>query len=262
MNEHQHILEHNRTTWNKAVDSGNEWTRPVSPEVIEAARRGEWHIVLTPVKHVPREWFGTIEGARVLCLASGGGQQAPVLAAAGAQVTVFDNSPRQLAQDRFVAERDGLSITIVQGDMADLSAFADGSFDLIVHPVSNCFVPDVRPVWKEAYRVLGPGGALLAGFNNPALYIFDEELEDRGILEVRHPLPYSDVQTPEKRQYKIDRGEPFEFSHSLDDQIGGQLDAGFLLAGFYEDTWHVERPVSRYFSPFIATRAVKLQSQL
>ncbi len=256
MNEQQRILEHNRTAWNNAVDSGGEWTRPVSSEVVEAARRGEWHIVLTPVKHVPRAWFGTLEGARVLGLASGGGQQGPVLAAAGAQVTIFDNSPRQLAQDQFVAERDGLAITTVQGDMADLSAFADESFDLIVHPVSNCFAPDVRPVWKESYRVLAPGGALLAGFNNPTLYIFDEELEDKGILEVRHALPYAD--SPEKQQQRIEQGVPFEFGHLLDDQIGGQIDAGFVIAGFYEDSWHVDRPSSRYFPPFIATRAIKL----
>ncbi len=256
MNEHQRILEHNRTAWNNAVDSGNEWTHPVSASVIEAARRGEWHIVLTPVKHVPREWFGQIDGARVLCLASGGGQQGPVLAAAGAQVTVFDNSPRQLAQDEFVAARDGLSLTTVQGDMADLSAFANASFDLIVHPVSNCFVPDVRPVWKESCRVLARGGALLSGFNNPVLYIFDEELEDQGVLEVRHPLPYAD--SPEKQQDKVARGQPFEFGHSLEDQIGGQIDAGFVIAGLYEDAWHVERVSSRYFPPFIATRAVKI----
>lgn len=255
MNKYKNIVEHNRAAWDKAVDSGNEWTRPVSTEVINAARRGEWCIVLTPVKCVPREWFGTVEGARVLCLASGGGQQAPVLAAAGALVTVFDNSPRQLAQDAFVAERDGLTLNTVQGDMADLSVFADASFDLIVHPVSNCFVADVRPVWKEAFRVLAPGGALLAGFNNPILYIFDEYLEDQGVLEVRHPLPYSDA--PEQQQYKIERGLPLEFSHTLQDQIGGQLDAGFLIAGFYEDSWHVERPSSRYFPPFIATRAIK-----
>ena len=81
----------------------------------------------------------------MLCLASGGGQQGPILAAAGANVTVFDNSPRQLAQDRLVADREGLAIETVLGDMADLSAFPDARFDLIVHPVSNVFVPDVRP---------------------------------------------------------------------------------------------------------------------
>src|SRR5262249_61569760 len=89
----------------------------------------------------------------------------------GAKVTVFDNSPRQLAQDRLVAEREGLSIETVQGDMRDLHVFGDESFQLVVHPCSNCFVPEVRPVWREVFRILAPSGTLLAGFINPAAFI-------------------------------------------------------------------------------------------
>ena len=37
-------------------------------------------------------------------------------------------------------------------------------------------------VWAEAHRVFRPGGTLLAGFNNPAIYIFD--LHDLDTLEV------------------------------------------------------------------------------
>ena len=169
------IRTHNRVAWDKQVESGNQWTLPVSAEVIEAARQGNWDVLLTPSKPVPQEWFPPVVGADVLCLASGGGQQGPVLAAAGANVTVFDNSPKQLEQDRSVAERESLVIKTVEGDMADLSMFADGSFDLIIHPVSNIFVPDVNPVWAEAFRVLRPGGALLSGFMNPALFLFDHD---------------------------------------------------------------------------------------
>ena len=161
---HKKIVEYNRTAWNREVEIGNIWTVPVGSEVVEAARRGEWQIVLTPTKPVPADWYPQpLQGKEVLCLASGGGQQGPILAAAGARVTVFDNSDRQLASDRMVAERDGLEIHTVQGDMADLSAFADESFDLIVHPVSNTFAPDILPVWREAYRVLRHGGILIAG---------------------------------------------------------------------------------------------------
>jgi SAM-dependent methyltransferase len=177
------VRTYNRTAWDREVERGNRWTVPVGDEVIAAARRGEWHILLTPSKPVPRAWFSSLKAIDVLCLASGGGQQGPILAAAGASVTVLDNSPRQLAQDRRVAKRHDLPLTTVLGDMADLSMFPDRAFDLIVHPVSNCFVPDVRAVWTEAFRVLRRGGALLAGFNNPAVYLFDYELADReGLL--------------------------------------------------------------------------------
>src|SRR5262249_5500851 len=159
---------HNRAAWDKQVEAGNEWSRPVTSEVIEAARRADWSVVLIGYQPVDRSWFpDPLAGADVLCLASGGGQQGPVLAAAGAHVTVFDNSPRQLAQDRLVADRDGLEIRTILGDMRDLSAFPDASFDLVFHPVSNLFCPELAPVWAECFRVLRPGGILLSGFCNP-----------------------------------------------------------------------------------------------
>lgn len=252
------IRAYNSRAWDKAVERQSQWTIPVEPHEIAAARRGEWQIVLTPTKPVPRQWFGNLRGARVLCLASGGGQQGPILAAAGAHVTVYDNSPQQLAQDRYVARREGLELVTVEGDMRDLAALADGAFDLIVHPVSNLFVPDVRPVWAEAQRVLRPGGALLAGFCNPIIYLFDQELADKGVLQVRHKLPYSDLTSlsDEERAVYIEDQQPLEFSHTLQEQIGGQIDAGFAITGFYEDEWPGTK-LNEYTPTFIATRAIK-----
>ena len=253
------VREYNREAWNLAVTRGNRWTLPVGSDVIERARAGEWEIILTPTKPVPRDWYpAEMTGTDILCLASGGGQQGPVLAATGANVTVFDNSPAQLAQDRMVADRDGLAIRTVEGDMADLSAFDDGSFDLIVHPCSNVFVPTILPVWREAHRVLRPGGALLAGFSNPVVYIFDQFLAEEGIFQLKHSLPYSDLRslTDEERDRYIAQGDPMEFGHTLEDQIGGQLSAGFHLVAMFEDVWP-DRPLSKYIPTFMATRAVK-----
>ncbi|HSR31613.1 MAG TPA: class I SAM-dependent methyltransferase, partial [Anaerolineae bacterium] len=236
--EWRKLRTHNRGAWDSQVESGNPWTVPVTKSEIAEARQGRWQILLTPCKPVPRAWFPDLRECDVLCLASGGGQQGPTLAAAGAKVTVLDNSPRQLAQDRLVAERESLAIATIEGDMADLHMFQDESFDLVVHPVSNVFVPQVQPVWAEAYRVLRSGGVLLGGFTNPMRYLFDLELEERAaILQVKHRLPYSDLDSlseEEKQRYLRD-GEPFEFSHTLEDQIGGQLEVGFVLTGFYED---------------------------
>jgi SAM-dependent methyltransferase len=255
------IRAHNRAAWDRKVAAGNEWTRPVSAEETEAARRGEWSIVLTPVKPVPREWFGAAwPDCEVLCLAGGGGQQGPILAAGGARVTVFDNSPAQLAQDEMVARRAGLDLRTVEGDAADLSDFSDATFDLIVHPVSNCFFPDVLPVWRECYRVLRPGGALLSGICHPATFMLDLEAEARGEIVVRHALPYADItHLTEEERTRILPGEPLEYSHTLEAQIGGQLAAGFLLAGFYEDNWPAadQHPLAAHMPCFFATRAVK-----
>lgn len=256
------IREHNRLAWNKQVEQGNRWTVPVDHETITAAKRGDWTILLTPNKPVPRDWLPDLKGQRVLCLASGGGQQGPILAAAGANVTILDNSPKQLERDRLVAEREGLTIATVEGDMADLSTFSDQSFDAIVHPVSNLFVPNVRPVWREAFRVLHNKGIMIAGFANPVMYLFDLALVERTRkLEVKYAIPYSDIEhltEQETRRYR-EEGIPLEFSHTLEDQIGGQIAAGFVITGFYED-YESEGEGSYlrdYLPTFIATRAMK-----
>jgi len=252
------IARFNRGAWDRMVARANRWTVAVDHAAIAAARRGEWAIVLTPEKTVPHDWFPPLAGEPVLCLAGAGGQQAPILAAAGARVSVLDNSPAQLAQDARVAEREGLDVTCVLGDMRDLSQFADGAFALVFHPCSNAFVPDVRPVWREAFRVLRPGGVLLAGFTNPVEYLFDIVAYERGELIVRHSLPYSDLTspTPEEKAFLEASGEPLSFGHTLEDQIGGQLEAGFVLTALYEDRWR-ESALGRYAATFIATRAVR-----
>ncbi|MCX7609918.1 MAG: class I SAM-dependent methyltransferase [Anaerolineales bacterium] len=253
------IREYNRYAWDCQVAQGNKYTVPVSPEVIAAARRGEFSVRLTETKAVPREWFPpSLQGLEILGLACGGGQQGPIFAALGARVTVFDNSPAQLAQDEEVARREGLTLRTVEGDMRDLSVFPDESFDLIFHPVSNVFCPEIRPVWKEAYRVLRHGGLLLAGFVNPVYYLFGTVLEDQQTLTVRYAIPYSDLDAFNEDELIawMEEGTPLEFGHTLTDQIGGQTDAGFMITGFYEDICP-ESPISKYHPTYIATRAIK-----
>lgn len=255
------VRKHNQSAWDKLVDQNDRWTKPVDQATIRSARDGDFAIVLTPTKPVPADWFPTLEGSETLCLASAGGQQAPILAAAGARVTVFDNSPRQLDQDRLVADRDGLEMQFVEGNMADLSVFADDFFDFIFHPCSNTFASKVLPVWQECHRVLRSGGVLMAGFTNPMRFIFDDERKENGNLEVRYALPYSDLDHLDEEHIRdaVHTGKPLEFGHTLEDQIGGQLSAGLMLTGFYEDRFAESDNdlLSAFLNTFIATRAVK-----
>lgn len=253
------IRSYNRDAWDREVEGkANPWTHPVAPDVIARARQGDWSVLLTETLPAPREWFPPLQAAEVLCLASGGGQQGPVLAAAGAKVTVFDNSPAQLAQDRLVAEREGLDIRLVEGDAADLSFFPDACFDVVFNPVSTLFMPDVRAVWKEAARVMRPGAVLMSGLMNPVCYMFDFAKLDAGILQVAHSIPYSDVKDLSKRELEaiIEQGYPLEFGHSLTNLLGGQLDAGLILTALYED-YKTDSPLSNFHPSYIATRAVK-----
>lgn len=253
------IREYNREAWDKEVEKGNTWTQPVSPEVIARARNDDWNVLLTEQKFVPREWFGDIRDKDILALASGGGQQAPIFAAAGARVTVLDNSPRQLERDRMVADREGLELRTIEGDARDLSMLEDESFDLVFHPVSNLFIPQVRPIYLEAFRVLRQGGILLAGFLNPAMYLFSyDALDGKEPLTVKYKLPYADANDMPKAELEklMAEGLPLEHSHTLTDQLGGQLDAGFLLTALYEDA-HTQIALTPYMPTYLATRAIK-----
>ena len=250
------ILSFNRKAWDHQVDSQIIWSIPVTSEQVQAARRGDWRIFLTPIQAVPPAWYPSpLAGKDVLCLASGGGQQGPILAAAGATVTVFDNSPRMLEQDRMVAQRDGLEIRTVLGDMADLSVFPNASFDLVINPVSTGFVPDVLPVWREVARVLRPGGAFLMGFTQPQAYCFDEK---DGNLVLRFRLPYSDLASldPGERETRFGPDSPLEFSHSFTDYLGGQMAAGLRLVDLFEDV-DANDQISRFMPQYMATRAIK-----
>jgi SAM-dependent methyltransferase len=254
------IPQYNRKAWDQLVEKGDPWTRSVDEATIAKARVGNWSIVLTPIKPVPRNWFpADLAGKQVLCLAAGGGQQGPILAAAGASVTVFDNSAKQLAQDNLVARREGLSITTELGDMCDLVRFPAETFDLVIHPVSNLFVASVTPLWREASRVLKSGGILLAGFANPVSFIFDLQTMNEGKLVVRHPIPYADdrdLGVDELQNLILAKNEPLCHGHSLHDQIQGQIDAGFVLAGFYEDK-AASGVLNNYIDTFIATKSIK-----
>lgn len=256
------IVEHNRDAWNAEAESGGSpWSQPATSEVIERARQGELSLILTPNKSVPQSWLGELGGKDVLGLASGGGQQIPLMAAAGAHVTSFDNSDAQLELDRRVADREGLKIVSVQGDMANLAVFDDAAFDMIFNPVSTCFVENVRPVWVECFRVLRPGGQLLSGVMNPAFYLFDKDAhETGGAMVARNRLPYSDLACRDEAQLNTMREKrwPLEFGHTLADLIGGLTDAGFQITGFYEDDWSDEAtPLNAMMSTSMAILARK-----
>lgn len=144
-----------------------------------------------------------------------------------------------------------------------MSAFSDESFDLIIHPVSNVFVPDVKQVWKEAVRVLRLGGLLLSGFTNPVVYLFDSMEMSKNRLVVSHKIPYSPFNEDAKAETELylKYGEALEFGHTLQDQLAGQIEAGFVITGLYEDNnrENAKSLLDNYIPIYMATKAVKMK---
>jgi len=231
---------------------GWTWGVPIDHETYVKAQNGGWDVFLTPTKPVPHHWFGTLRGKKILGLASGGGQQIPVFAALGAQCTVLDYSAVQCDSERTVAAREGYAVTVLQADMTKPLPFSDESFDIVFHPVSNCYVEDPEPVFRECYRVLKPGGVLLGGYDTGINYIVDDSEE-----RIVQPLPFNPLKDEQLYRKSVENDWGIQFSHTLEQQIGGPLRAGFLLADLYEDT-NGEGYLHRLNIPsFIATRMVK-----
>jgi ubiquinone/menaquinone biosynthesis C-methylase UbiE len=151
--------EHNRQAWDARVRQAARFTRPAPDK--------EFANPLAAVD--PAGWLGSsIAGQRVLCLAAGGGRQGALYAAAGAQVTVVDISAEMLALDRQVAAERGLELRTVEASMDDLSSLGNAAFDIVIHPVSTCYVPDVLAVYREVARVTAAGGLYISQHKQPA----------------------------------------------------------------------------------------------
>ena len=237
----------------KWAEKGWEWGQPIAHEIFEQAQNGVWSVLLTPTKPVPKDWFCTMKGANVLGLACGGGQQMPIFTALGAKCTVLDYSEKQLESERLVAAREHYSIELVRADMTKPLPFADASFDLIFHPVSNCYIENVLPVWKECYRILKKGGILLAGLDNGLGMAFNEEG-----TALTYALPFNPLQDEKLYRDSVENDWGIQFSHTIEEQIGGQLKAGFTLTDIYQDTDGTGNLQKFNVPTFYATKSMKL----
>jgi 2-polyprenyl-3-methyl-5-hydroxy-6-metoxy-1,4-benzoquinol methylase len=213
---------------NDLVTKNVQWSNGATKEMLDIARSGDYCSVLGLIPTVPKEWIKDIKGKKVLALAGAGGLQGPVLAAGGADVTVLDISENMLEKDKVIAEHENLQITIIHGNMCDLSQFADESFDYIINPTSMIYIPEVMPVFRECYRVLKYGGSLIINAPDPIAYICDwVEDGDEGYYKVINKMPYKSYEHEDQKDW-------IEFGHTLADYIGGQISIGFVITGYLE----------------------------
>ena len=243
----------NASVIDRWIGEGWQWGVPISHETFLDAKNGKWDVLLTPTKAVPHAWFGDLKDQEILGLAAGGGQQMPVFTALGAKCTVLDYSQKQILSERLVAEREGYEILTVRADMSKPLPFADASFDLVFHPVSNCYVREIKPIWRECSRVLKPGGLLMVGFDTGINYLVDDDER-----EIVNSMPF-DPLVNEAQRLQLEREDAgMQFSHTLEEQINGQLEAGFALLTLYDDTNGEGRLHDMHIPTFAATLAKKL----
>lgn len=263
MDNQAELLRRNRAEWDENVAEGYEYTRPwlhLTPDLVRAFAAGEWsgfHSPCGPIdypmlKTIRAALYGDMHGKRVLCLASGGGQQSAVFALLGADVTVVDLSPEQLKNDQLAAQHYGYSVRTVEASMTDLGAFPAEAFDIVYQPISICFVPDVRAVYDQVYRVLRSGGLYSVALHNPATYVvdFDGGVDGWDGVGFRIATPYrgGPIRMDENGRETMDRGEPTgEFRHLFIDGFCQLTQAGFSIRYVWEDERNLlGRPESEY----------------
>lgn len=221
-------IEHNARAWDRLVDAGAALARPALDDAFAD----------------PRGWLGRggtgrpwlperLDGLEVLCLAAGGGKHGPLYAAAGARVTVVDLSSAMLSLDRAVARERRIDMEILQGSMDDLGMLAAARFDLVVHPVSTCYLPDVDRVFREVARVVKPGGLYVSQHKSPASLQAGLAAGTGGRYELVHPVGRREPLPPEPPSRLREAGTR-EFIHSLTALLGGICAAGFVIADVCE----------------------------
>ncbi len=222
--EQTRAIEHNRRAWDRLAAGGTAFARPATDEAFVEPRG--W---VGGGGTATRPWIpARLDGLEVLCLAAGGGKHGPLYAAAGARVTVVDVSPAMLALDRAVARERRIDLAIVEGSMDDLSMFASARFDLVIHPVSTCYLPDVATVFREVARVTQAGGLYVSQHKSPASLQASLQPAAGGRYELEHPQR-GDSPLPPAAPSRLREAGALEFLHSLAALCGGICAAGFVI---------------------------------
>jgi ubiquinone/menaquinone biosynthesis C-methylase UbiE len=215
---------HNRAAWDRLAKNQDRLAKP--------ARDVDFANPLLSVDG-PGWLGGDISGKRVLCLAAGGGRQGPIYAAAGANVTVVDISPAMLEIDRAVAAERNIRLQTVEASMDDLSVLADESYEIVIHPVSTCYVPDVAPVYREIARVLRAGGIYISQHKQPGSLQTTLEA-DQGGFRIVHRYYQSSPLPPSTTPNLIREEGTLEYVHRWEQLLGGMCRAGLVIEDITE----------------------------
>ena len=246
------IHDHNRAAWDARVQESKRFTRASTDD--EMSRSLE---ILDPLG-----WLGgEVTGKRILCLGAGGGRHGPMLASAGAQVTVVDISPKMLKLDLELAEARGLQVQTVETSIDDLSMLPEAEYEAVMQPVSTCYVPDIRLAYRELARVMQLGGIYISRHKQPTNLQIDLAPAPNGFV-IDAPYYLDGALSPAKRSGPHREQGTMEFLHRWGDLLGGLCEAGFVIEAATEPKFadSLAQPGSfeyrgQYVAPYIQLRA-------
>jgi len=250
-NQFMAARDHNRRAWDQLARAGKRFTRAASDE--------EFHQPLALLDG--SGWLSpSLQGKKLLCLAAGGGRHAPLYAAAGADVTVIDISGAQLELDREVAAERKLDLRAIEASMDDMPMLTDAEFDIVVHPVSTCYVSDITAVFREIARVSCQGGLYISQHKQPASLQADVQPSAAG-YELVEPYDHIGPLPPISGSPHREEGT-LEFLHRWESLVGGMCRAGFVIEDLMEPG-HGDpaaplgsfRHRSRYVAPYVRIKA-------
>ena len=98
------------------------------------------------------------------------------------------------------------------------------------------------------------GGRFLGGYDIGINYVVDEKQE-----RIVSPLPFNPLKNHAQYERSMEMNDGIQFSHTIEEQIKGQLEAGFVLKDLYEDTNDVGRLKEFGIPALIATYCAKDQ---
>ena len=253
-NQNSATIAHNRRAWDLMVDRKNRFTRPARDEDFR-----------DPLRSVDAaSWLGgDIKGKQVLCLAAGGGRQSALYAAAGAVVSVVDISAAMLELDREVASERKLSVKTFETSMDDLSMFSDGQFDIVIQPVSTCYLPDLKKVYNEVARVTRFHGLYISQHKQPTSLQADQKATAQGCL-VQEPY-FRDGPLPPVTGSSHREPGTLEYLHRWEELVGLMCRSGFVIEDLVEPV-HADQKAdigtfahrSQYIAPYVRIKASRI----
>lgn len=260
--KHDEILKANRRVYQRMAAAKDPLCRPATDQELAS-----------PLRTVDGSgWLGaSIAGQNVLCLAAGGGRQSSLYAAAGASVTVVDLSGAMLELDRQVAAERGYSLRLLETSMEDLSGISSGEIDIVIHPVSTCYIPDLAPVYAEVARVTRVGGLYISQHKQPTSLQSDLDPNVSGNFEIKHAYYRSDPvpapTTTSKNARRLRETGAVEFLHRWEEIVGSMCKSGFVIEDLSEPMHASNDAVfgsfahrARFIPPYVRIKAKRVDS--